>query len=102
MANWFYSYFRIGHATTGFDAALSRGRFSDDCTHYAAEVDFEPSAAGRSVALLLCLTPGPDYEARLDGKAVKISSPYPGLLYVSLPATVRTARLEVNPRKTND
>ena len=102
LVNWFYSYFRIGHATTGFDAALSRGRFSDDCTHYAAEVDFEPSAAGRSVALLLCLTPGPDYEARLDGKAVKISSPYPGLLYVSLPATVRTARLEVKPRKTND
>ena len=54
------------------------------------------------LALLLCLTPGPDYEARLDGKAVKISSPYPGLLYVSLPATVRTARLEVKPRKTND
>lgn len=102
LVNWFYSYFRIGHAATGFDAALSRARFSDDCTHYTAEVDFEPAAAGRNVALLLCLTPGPDYEARLDGKAVKTRSPYPGLLYVSLPATARTARLEVKPCKTND
>lgn len=102
LVNWFYSYFRIGHATTGFDAALSRVRFSDDCTRCTAEVDFEPSAVGRNVAVLLCLTPGPDYEVRLDGKAVKIRSPYPGLLYVSLSATARTARLEVKPRKTND
>lgn len=42
LVNWFYSYFRIGHAATGFDAALSRARFSDDCKHYTAEVDFEP------------------------------------------------------------
>lgn len=99
LVNWFYSYFRIGHAATGFDAALSEARFSDDCTRYTAHVDFEPSAVGRTVAVLLCMTPGPDYEALLDGKAVKSRSPYPGLLYVSLPATSRTARLEIHPRR---
>ncbi len=95
MINWFMSYFCIGHVATGFDVSLSDSEFSDDCSAYSAVLRFDKSVRERTVALLLCMNPGYDYEARFNGRPVETVSPYDGLLYVSVPATARGGTLEI-------
>ena len=97
VANWFASYFKKGTVTTGFDAIAVSGKMSDDFSSYEAVIEFEKDAVGRNVACLVCLSEKYEYEAFLNGRPVKISSQCPGQLSISLPASVKPAKLEVVP-----
>lgn len=98
LINWFHSYFRIGHTATGFDTVLTDGLFTGNCTRYAARVRFDADAAGRTVAILVCMNPRQQYEARINGRKAAVRSPYPGLLYISFEASKQDARLEITAR----
>ena len=70
---------------------------SEDCSSYEAVIEFDKDAVGRNVACLMCLSEEYVYEAYLNGKPLKVSSPCPGQLSISLPASANPAILEVKP-----
>lgn len=99
ISNWYNSYFKKGTVTTGFDAMAIGGVMSPDYTTYKAAVEFDKDACGRKVTILACMSEDHEYEAHLNGKPVEVTSPYAGMLYLSLPVTAKPARLEIKPKK---
>jgi hypothetical protein len=97
MANWFASYFKKGTVTTGFDTMLISGEMSEDFSSYSGLVEFDKDVRGKKVAVMVCMSEKYDYKALLDGKPVEIQSPYKGLMYLSLPASLKPSKLEILP-----
>ena len=73
------------------------GDMSDDFTSYKGLVEFDKDACGDKVAVLVCMSEKYDYKAFLDGKPVEMQSPYKGLMYLTLPASVKPSKLEIIP-----
>ena len=97
VANWFTSYFKKGTVTTGFDTMIVSGKMSDDFSSYSGLVEFEKDACGRKVAIMVCMSEKYEYKAFLNGKPVEMQSPYGGVMYLSLPASQKPAKLEILP-----
>ena len=97
VANWFSSYFKKGTVTTGFDTMIIDGDMAEDFSSFKGVVEFEKDACGREVAIVACMSEKYEYKALLNGKPVEIVSPYKGMMYVSLPASVKPAKLEIVP-----
>lgn len=97
VANWFTSYFKKGTVTTGFDAMIIAGEMSDDLSSYSGLVEFEKDACGRKVAVMACMSEKYEYKALLNGKPVDMQSPYNGVVYLSLPASLKSSKLEILP-----
>ena len=95
IANWYNSYFKKGTVTTGFDAMVMSGKMSDDYSSYEGVLEFEKDACGRNISILICMSEKYDYKVTMNGKEAKVTSPYPGLLQVSLPASARPATIKV-------
>ena len=97
VANWFSSYFKKGTVTTGFDTMIIDGDMAADFSSFKGLVEFEKDALGRKVAISVCMSEKYEYEVLLDGKQVEVNSPYKGMMYISLPTSVRPAKLEILP-----
>ena len=97
VANWYTSYFKKGIVTTGFDTMIISHRMSDDFSSFNGVVEFEKDACERKVAVMVCMSEDYEYKALLNGKPVEVTSPYKGLLYLSLPAMSKPAKLEILP-----
>lgn len=91
------SYFRIGHIATGFDTAVKHSSFNDSFTECKATLVFDKSSIGQKKSLLICMSPGSDYNVLVNGSPAEFSSPFSGLLQVSMTATTKPMRLEVIP-----
>jgi len=95
ILSWYNAYYKKGTVTTGFEILLSKGRFNTDLSGYQAELSFDDSTRAHSRSLLICLNPANRYAASFNGTSLKIDEPYPGLLYIKLPATNRKGKLEI-------
>jgi hypothetical protein len=71
------------------------GKMSDDYSSYEGVLEFEKDACGRNISILICMSEKYDYKVTMNGKEVKVTSPYPGLLQVSLPTSARPATIKV-------
>ena len=96
VVNWFSAYYSIGTVSTGFDVMICRPQMNEACTEYSAKLVFDKDAAGRTATMILCMDPSHHYEAKLDGKPLKVEEKRPGLLYVSVPERVKSAVIKVS------
>ena len=96
VVNWFSAYYSIGTVSTGFDIMPCQPKMNEDFTEYSARLVFDKDAAGKTATMILCMNPSHQYEARLDGKPLKVEERRPGLLYVSVPERTKTAFIKVS------
>lgn len=96
MVNFYNNYFRLGHIATGFDTSVEKSSFDEDYTSCSASLRFDKSSEGQEKALLVCMNPEHEYEACFNGHKVKVDSPYAGMLYISVPATIKPGKLEIH------
>lgn len=96
VVNWFSAYYTIGTVSTGFDIMPCQPKMNEDFTEYSARLVFDKDAAGKTATMILCMNPSHQYEARLDGKPLKVEERRPGLLYVSVPERTKTAFIKVS------
>jgi hypothetical protein len=96
VVNWFTAYYSIGTVSTGFDIMVCRPQMNKNFTEYSAQLVFDKDAAGRTATMIFCMAPSHHYEAKLDGKPLKVEEKRPGLLYVSVPERVKSAVLKVS------
>lgn len=97
LLNLYNSYFKTGHVATGFDTGVDRCSFSDDYSSFDADFIFDSSSIGKARTVIVCLNPEYEYEAVFNGKAVEISSPFDGLLYISFCPEGISGKLAVRP-----
>lgn len=97
LINLFNSYFKTGHIATGFDTAVYRHSFGDCHSSLDAELGFEKLSVGKERTIIVCLNPEYEYEAFFNGKKAEISSPYDGLLYITVCPGNSTGKLKISP-----
>lgn len=95
MVNWFTAYFRKGTLSTGFDTLVTSQDWNADFSSLDATLSFDRDAAGRNTVLVVCMAPSDSYKVTLGGKPAYYESPYKGLLYITVPASVKDAELHV-------
>ena len=95
MVNWFYAYFKPGTVNTGFDAICVNPVFGDGFESFRTEILFDKDSKGNTVAVLVCLDPSREYKATVNGRAVGLDSPYPGLVEVQLKSVQGPCLLEI-------
>jgi hypothetical protein len=97
ILNWFSAYYKIGTVTTGFEIWIRRQRFNKSYNGYNADLAFDEATRAHTRTLLICLAPDQNYQASFEGQALKVKSPYKGLLEITLPATNQQGQLIVRP-----
>lgn len=95
VLSWFSAYYRTGTATTGFDTWINQQAFTEAHDGYSAQLRINPSANGRSRAMLVCLHPDYRYDVRFNGQPVAFTEAHPGLLQVALPAGSEGGQLDI-------
>lgn len=96
VLSWFNAYYKIGTTTTGFDTWIEEQAFTPAYDGYTAQLKMNPSANGRSRAMLVCLNPSYQYSVSFNGKDIDATEAYAGLLQVLLPAESTTGILHIN------
>jgi hypothetical protein len=97
VLNWFAAYFQPGTVTTGFEILLKQSEFDASRSRFEATLAFDQATAPHSRSLLVCLNPDHDYQAAFNGQKVDITSPFRGVLQLTLPATNDGGKLIVTP-----
>ncbi|MFZ6013007.1 MAG: MGH1-like glycoside hydrolase domain-containing protein, partial [Bacteroidota bacterium] len=97
ILSWFASYYKIGSVTTGFEIWIKKQSMTTNHSQYLADLSFDKATAAHRRSMLVCLNPQHRYEARFNGKKIETESPFPGMLYVHLPATNQPGQLVVSP-----
>jgi tetratricopeptide (TPR) repeat protein len=93
---WFSAYFKPGTVTMGFETWITQQSFSSGNTGYQAKLSFDPTTKPHPRSMVVCLNPSESYEVYFNGlRLTDTSSPYKGLLFITLPATNSTGTLIV-------
>lgn len=95
VVNWYYSYFCKGTVSTGFDALVVKKEMAADYRSATITLEFDKDAVGREMSVLVCMDPQAEYAARCGRKALALSSPYPGLLCLTVKATSKPLTLQI-------
>lgn len=95
VLSWFSAYYKPGTVTTGFEVWINSQSFNKSLSTYSAEIAFDDATAVHQRCVQICLNPNYRYQVTFNGKELKATSPYPGLLYIHLPATNHTGTLDV-------
>ena len=66
---------------------------------YGVLVEFEKDAAGRDMAVMVCLDEANSYSVVAKGKELQTSSPYPGLLCITVKADKKPVTVNIKPQK---
>lgn len=94
VLNWFASYYKIGHVTTGFEIWIEKQQFNKDFSTYTATLRFDETSVHER-CILVCLDPRHAYEAYFNDQKLKIKSYYPGFVQVYLPDSNKKGELRV-------
>ena len=94
IVNWFYSYFKPGTVSCGFNTLICNPEMSEACDSYCADLQFDKDASGQNATIILCLNPNHGYKVTIDGKPAVSSSPRPGLVYVTTTGSSRPQHLQ--------
>ena len=97
VVNWFYSYYCKGTISTGFDAMVVSKNMAKDYSSCEFTLEFDKDAAGREMTVMACLDPDKQYEALSGGKNLKMSSPYSGLICITVKADKKPQIIQVRP-----
>jgi hypothetical protein len=97
VLSWFSAYYKPGTVTTGFEVWINSQSFNKSLSTYSAEIAFDDATAVHQRCVQICLNPNYRYQVTFNGKELKVTSSYPGLLYIHLPATNHTGTLDVKP-----
>ena len=95
MVNWFYAYFKPGTVTTGFDVLCVHPVWAEDHAAFSTDLLFDKDSYGNVSTVLVCLGPNKEYQVSINGRPVPQSSPYPGLLEVSVTSGPGVRKLEI-------
>lgn len=95
VLSWFSAYYKPGTVTTGFEIWIKSQSFKEDFSTYSALLSFDNATTAHQRSLVVCLNPSYNYKVIFNGKVVETESPYNGLLFIKLPATNKTATLEI-------
>jgi hypothetical protein len=87
VMSWFGAYYRPGRLTTGFDVWVNASSFSSDNRSLRASLTTHAGSSTHAAALVT-MAPGSSYLVTSDGKPVSFSEPLPGLLEITLPASI--------------
>jgi hypothetical protein len=98
VLSWFSAYYRPGTITTGYEVWIQKQSFGLNNSRYEARVAFDEATASHARDLVACLNPAYTYKATFNGKEIKITVLYPGLLNVHLPATNEAGTLLIRAR----
>jgi hypothetical protein len=85
ILSWFSAYYKPGTVTTGFEIWIKDQEFNLDNSSYKATLVFDGSTTPHKKCILVCLNPKYTYTAKFDGKEIPFTSPFDGLLSLSLP-----------------
>ncbi len=97
VLSWFAAYFRAGSFTCGLDTWIVKRKSSAD--HKMLEVDYRMfPAQAHTASMIAVMSPGTRYEARLDGRPLRVTSPAEGILEIEVPrGGTGVHHLEVRP-----
>jgi len=100
VLDWFGAYFRAGRATGGFDVWMRRCEFSPDLSRAELEWVHVPNGTADAYTILIGLRPDCEYTVTETGglAAVSVRMRHGGLLELTVPASLREARVVVRPR----
>lgn len=95
VVNWYYSYFCKGTVSTGFDAMVVSKEMAPDYTSCKFTLEFDKDAVGREMTVMVCLDPSKQYTAVAKSSALPVSSPYPGLICITVKADRKPLTVQV-------
>lgn len=95
VVNWFYSYYCKGTISTGMDAMVVSKKMAEDYSSCEFTLEFDKDAVGRDMAVMICLDPDSGYSASAGSKILETTSPYPGLLCVTVTAGKKPLTVKV-------
>ena len=72
-------------------------KMAQDYSSCEFTLEFDKDAAGREMTVMVCLDPDKHYEAMSGGKNLKTTSPYPGLVCITVKADKKPQTLQVRP-----
>ena len=98
VVNWFYSYYCKGTISTGMDAMIVSKKMATDHSSCEFTLEFDKDAVGRDMAVMVCLDETKQYSAAAKGKELQTSSPYPGLLCITVKADKKPLTVTVRPQ----
>jgi hypothetical protein len=98
VLSFFNASYQPGTLTTGFEIWLARNKFNGDFSAYEGDLIFDEATLPHPRSIMVCLNPKNSYLVYFDGKELKFSQPYPGLLLVNLPAGNHQGKLIVKPK----
>lgn len=99
---WFSSYFKQGSVTTGFEIWIKEQRFNSDHSSYQATLSFDGATDPHARSMLVCMNPSYQYQVTFNNKKVEVSSPYNGLLQITLPTIDTEGKLSILPLISNN
>ena len=95
LINWYYSYFKPGTVTAGFDTICIDPAFSEDATSFRTQLFFDKDSYGNAVTILVCMNPGREYRVTLDDRPIAYTSPYTGMLEITVKSKKGYHSLEI-------
>lgn len=98
VVNWYYSYYCKGTVSTGLDAMVVSKTMAPDYSSCEFTLEFDKDAVGREMAVMVCLDESHTYSAEAKSGQLKTSSPYPGLLCITVKADRRPLAVKVTSR----
>ena len=96
--NWYYSYYCKGTISTGFDAMVVSKDVAQDYTSCEFTLEFDKDAVGRDMTVMVCLDESGQYSAFAKSKQLQTSSPYPGLVCITVKADKKPLTVTVLTR----
>jgi hypothetical protein len=95
MINWYYSYFKPGTVSTGFDTICVNQVFGVDASSFRTQLLFDKDSYGNATSILVCMDPEKEYRVTLDGRPIAYSSPFKGLLEITIQSRAGYHTLEI-------
>ena len=95
MINWYYSYFKPGTVSTGFDTICVNQVFGVDASSFRTQLLFDKDSYGNATSILVCMDPEKEYRVTLDDRPIAYSSPYKGLLEITIQSRAGYHTLEI-------
>jgi len=102
VLSWFEAYYKPGSVTTGHEIWLKKKAFNANQTSFDALLAFDTATPAHPRSLLVCMNPAETYQVSFNGKNISNSSPYKGLLQITLPVTNQSGRLTIQPVKNKN
>lgn len=98
VLSWFNAAYKVGTVTTGFEIWMASSKFNADFSSYTGQLSFDEATPAHNRSMMVCLNSKNAYQVYFNGKLIKASQPYAGLLLITLPVTNKGGKLFIKPQ----